>query len=87
MGAWEVMRPAAVVFLVALGIVVLIGVISRLRRGPVDERQDHPFPYTPTVYGIVLAALSVLAAGVGWAVLLPGRMVAKARHRGPEHPA
>jgi hypothetical protein len=80
-GIIGVVRPEAVVFLIAVGVVVLIGVISRLRRGPVDERQDHPFPYTPTVFGIVLAALTLVAAGLGWAVLLPGRVVAKTRHR------
>jgi hypothetical protein len=82
---WEVVRPEAVVFLIALGVVVLVGVVSRLRRGPVDERRDHPFPYTPTVYGIVLAALSLVAAGIGRAVLLPGRLVARTRQRRPEH--
>jgi hypothetical protein len=56
-----------VVFPIARGIVVLIGVIRRLRRGPVDQRQDHPSPSTPTVSGIVLAALSLEAAGIGLA--------------------
>jgi hypothetical protein len=83
----KIVRPEAVVFLIAVAVIVVIGVVRRLTRGPVDERQDHPFPYTPTVYGIVLAALALVAAGVGRAAMGGGRVVAKVWHRGAGKPA
>ncbi len=76
------MRPEAVVFVIALAVVVVFALIKRLaRREPVDERRDHPFPYaTPGqyVFGPALAALNVLAAGIGRAAILGGRVVTRA---------
>ena len=79
-------RPEAIVFLITLGVVVLIAVIRRLtRRQPVDERQVHlfrcatPGQYT---YAAVLAALWLVAAGLGRAVMSGGRVVARAWHGG-----
>lgn len=87
----EVVRPEAIAFLIIIAIIVLFAVIKRLTRtDPVDERRDHPFPYaTPQayVYGAVLAALALVASGVGWVVILGGRVVAKAWHRGQHTPA
>ncbi len=79
-------RPEAIVFLITLGVVVLIAVIRRpTRRQPVDERQVQLFPYaTPGQYtfAAVLTALSVVAAGVGRAVMSGGRVIAKTWHGG-----
>ncbi len=75
------MRPEALYFLIAVAVIVVIGVVRRLRRGPVDERRDHPFPYTPPgqyLFGAVLAGLSLVAAGIGRVAILGGRVVAKA---------
>jgi hypothetical protein len=84
-------RPEAIAFLIIIAIVVLFAVIKRLTRTePVDERRDHPFPYaTPLqyVFGAVLAAFVFVAAGVGQVVILGGRVVAKAWHRGQHKPA
>ena len=80
------MRPEAIVFLITLGVVVLIVVIWRLtRRQPVDERQVQRFPYaTPGQYtfAALLTALTVMAAGIGRAVMAGGRVVAKTWHGG-----
>ena len=76
------MRPEAVVFVIALAVVVLIGVISRLRRGPLDDRLNRPFANAPSLGGFVLAALTVVAAGIGGVAILGGRVVAKAWHKG-----
>jgi len=79
-------RPEAIVFVIAVGIVVLTAVIRRLLRSqPVDERRDRPFPYaTPGqyAYGAALAALAGVAAVVGRAAIFGGRVVAEARPGG-----
>ena len=83
-------RPEAIAFLVAVAVIVLLAVIKRIARTePVDERRDHPFPYaTPGqyVYGFLLAAFALVAAGVGQVVIFGGRIVAKAWHRGQQKP-
>jgi hypothetical protein len=84
-GMMELVRPEAIVFLVIIAIIVLFAVIKRLTRTmPVDERRDHPFPYAPVqyVFGAVFAAVTLVAAGVGWLFTLGGRVVANAWHRG-----
>ncbi len=86
----EVVRLEAIVFLITVAIIVLFAVIKRLTRtAPVDERREHPFPYAPVqyVFGAVLAAATLAAAGVGWLVTLGGQVVAKAWHRGQRKPA
>jgi hypothetical protein len=79
-------RPEAIVFLVTLGVIVLLAVIRRVsRRQPVDERRDSTFPYAGPgqyVFGAVFAALTLVAAGVGRAAMVGGRIVAKAWHGG-----
>jgi hypothetical protein len=83
-------RPEAVVFLIALAVVVLFGVIGRLRRGPIDVRQEHPaFAdwYPGFVFGTVLAALALVASGIGWLAVAGGRVVARTWHRGQDDPA
>jgi hypothetical protein len=87
----EVVRPEAIAFLMTIAIIVLFAVVKRLTRTePVDERRDHPFPYaTPGqyVYGFLLAAFALVAAGFGQVVIFGGRVVAKAWHRGQHKPA
>jgi len=85
----ELVRPEAIAFLIIIAFIVLFAVIKRLTRTePVDERRDHPFPYAPVQYvsGAVLAALTLVAAGVGWLFTLGGHVVAKASHRGQHEP-
>jgi hypothetical protein len=86
----DTVRPEAVVFLIALAVVVLFGVIGRLRRGPIDMRQEHPAfaDRSPVGYmvGTVLAALALVAAGVGWLAVFGGRVVARTWHRGQDNP-
>jgi len=82
----NVARPEAVVFLITVAVIVTVGVIRRLTRGQIDERQDHLFPYVPAVYGIVVAALSRCSwhrsCRDWW-----GRVVAEGWHRGHHKPA
>jgi hypothetical protein len=84
-------RPEAVVFLIGLGVVVLIALVRYLtRRQPVDERRDRPFPFaTPGqyAYATLLAALTLVAGGIGRAAILGGRVVAKAWHGGENQKA
>ncbi len=87
----ETVRPEAVVSLIFLAIVVLFGVIGRLRRGPIDVRREHPAlaDRSPAglVVGTALAALALVAAGLGWLAVSGGRLVARTMHRGPDHSA
>ncbi len=84
-------RPEAIVFLVTLGVIVLIAVIRRVtRRQQVDERRDSAFPYAVPgqyAFGAVLAALALVAAGIGRAAMVGGRVVAKAWHGGGKRSA
>ena len=83
----ESVRPEAVVSLIALAIIVLIGVIIRLSRGPLGERDPSHTPPGPYVLGAVLVVLTLVAASVGRAAIFGGRVLTKAWHGGAGKPA